>query len=298
MSHGGRRPWGEGFEDGWEELRPSVAAVQAAPSPARVYDHLLGGKDHYENDRALAERMLRLQPRLIQAARQNRRFVARAVRSLARAGYAQFLDIGCGLPTADDVHRIAVRERPGVRMVCVDNDPIVLAHARALLAGERNVAVIGADLRDPGRLLQRAGALLDLQRPVAVLLTCVLHFVPDADRPHEAVARLRRGLPDDSALVITHLTADADGAATTAAARLFGAECPCPLVPRTREEIAAFFGDLPPVEPGLVFTAQWRPAHPPRAPEHALMYAGVACPRPLPAPEGRTPSPVPLPRAP
>ncbi|HEX2312647.1 MAG TPA: SAM-dependent methyltransferase, partial [Thermomonospora sp.] len=182
----------------------------ARPSPARVYDHLLGGKDNYEADRVLAERMLAAQPRLAVAARENRAFVARAVRRLAAAGFDQFLDIGCGLPTHDNVHQIAARRTPGARVLYLDNDPIVLAHGRALLSEGGNVAVAGADLRDPRRLLECVAAtrLLDLRRPVAVLMTAVLHFLADADGPFEAVAEIRRALPHGSALVISHLASD------------------------------------------------------------------------------------------
>ncbi|REE97725.1 SAM-dependent methyltransferase [Thermomonospora umbrina] len=254
------------------------------PSPARVYDHLLGGKDNYEADRALAERMLAVQPRLAHAARENRAFVERAVRRLAEAGHDQFVDIGCGLPTLDNVHQIAARRRPGARVLYLDNDPIVLAHGRALLTEGGDVGVAGADLREPRRILDvmDASRLLDLSRPVVVLMTAVLHFLTDADGPYEAVAEIRRALPAGSALVISHLASDVAAQATAEAARLFGDECPVPLVPRPRDEVAAFFGELTPVSPGLVFTGQWCPSVVGRSPERTLMYAGIGASVPLP----------------
>ncbi|SEG69541.1 S-adenosyl methyltransferase [Thermomonospora echinospora] len=284
------RPDGWWERDGRDDAEPPVDLDLSGPSPARVYDHLLGGKDNYETDRALAERMLRVQPMLGLAARQNRAFVGRAVRRLAQAGFSQFLDIGCGLPARDNVHQIADRTMPGARVVYVDNDPVVLAHGRALLVENANVAVLRADLRDPEHVLDtvRAGRLLDFQRPVAVLLTAVLHFLADADGPQEAVARIRRALPAGSALAVSHLASDVATAATAEAARLFAAECGRPLVPRGREEVAGFFGDLAPVDPGLVFTGEWWPDIASQPPEHSLMYAGVACSRPLSSPPAET----------
>lgn len=280
MSHGGRRPWGEGFEDGWEELRPSVAAVQAAPSPARVYDHLLGGKDHYENDRALAERMLRLQPRLIQAARQNRRFVARTVRSLARAGYAQFLDIGCGLPTADDVHRIAVRERPGVRMVCVDNDPIVLAHGRALLTESGVATFIQGDLYEPEKIFSDPALLelIDLKRPVGIILAAIIHHVPDERDPKAVVRRLHDFVAPGSYFMLTHLHDSGDDPRVAEAKKILQTGLGGSYF-RSREQITGFLDGLTLLEPGVVHVTEWRPNGPPGPLEHPLhtqMVAGLA----------------------
>ncbi|MBA9003978.1 SAM-dependent methyltransferase [Thermomonospora cellulosilytica] len=244
-------------------------------SAARVYDYLLDGKDNYQDDRDLADRMLRLQPRLAVAARENRAFVGRAVRWLASAGLRQFLDIGCGLPGHDDVHRIAGRQAPGVRVVYVDRDPIVLAHARALLAGGDEVRVAPGDLTRPRELLADL-PLLDLDRPVAVVLSSVLHHLADDDRPREVMAELRDALAPGSALLVSHLAADLAGAGARRAAELFTRETGIPLVPRTRAEIAAFFGDFRLVEPGLVATSQWRSTGPVRPPAQVLMYAGVA----------------------
>lgn len=250
---------------------------QPAPrvSPARVYDYLLDGKDNYQDDRDLADRMLRLQPWLTVAARENRAFVGRAVRWLAVSGLRQFLDIGCGLPGHDDIHRITAHHAPGARVVYVDRDPFVLTHARALLAGGEEVRVAAGDLTRPHELLGSL-PLLDLDRPVAVVLSSVLHHLAEEDRPHEVMAELRGALAPGSALLVSHLAADLADPGSGEAAELFTGETGVPLVPRSRAEVEGFFGDFRLADPGLVFTTQWRPTGPVRPPEHALMYAGVA----------------------
>jgi len=255
--------------------RPDGRQPARRVSPARLYDYLLDGKDNYQSDRDLADRMLQLQPWLTVAARENRAFVGRAVRWLADRGLRQFLDIGCGLPGHDDVHRITARRASGTRVVYVDRDPFVLTHARALLADGEEVRVAAGDLTRPRELLSGL-PLLDLTRPVAVVLSAVLHHLADEDRPHEAVAELRDALAPGSALLLSHLAADLDDPGGRKAAELFTGESGVPLVPRDRAEVEAFFGDFRLVDPGLVFTTQWRPTGPVRPPEQALLYAGVA----------------------
>lgn len=259
-------------------VRSEPWATAGQAKPARVYDLLLDGKDNYAADRDLVDRMLRVQPHVRTAARENRAFVRRAVRALAERGVAQFLDIGCGLPTRENVHAIAQRHVPGARVVYADHDPVVLSHARALLADDANVSVVRADLRDRDGLLETvtAAAPLDWTRPVGVLLTSVLHHLADADRPGDTVAALRRAMAPGSARVVSHLTADPAPAAIAETAALYTAGCGTPLVPRGRAEVAAFLGDLEPLLPGVVFTSEWRPEGPVRPPDQALMYAAVA----------------------
>ncbi|KAB2347074.1 SAM-dependent methyltransferase [Actinomadura rudentiformis] len=247
-------------------------------SPARMYDYLLGGKDNYAADRDLTRRLLEIQPQMAVAARENRAFLTRAVDVLAERGIRQFLDLGCGLPTRENVHQIAARRRPGARVVYVDHDPIVLAHARALLTDDGNVAIVQSDLRKRDELLGDvdASGSLDWAEPVAVLLTAVLHFVADADDPAGILAGLRAELAPGSALVISHATAGT-AAEAARAAELYATACVTPLALRGRDEIAEFFGDFELLEPGLVFTAEWQPqgGTPSPAPTRGQLLAGV-----------------------
>ncbi|MFC5748971.1 SAM-dependent methyltransferase [Actinomadura rugatobispora] len=255
------------------ELGPRIVA-----SPARVTDVLLGGKDNYAADRDLAAALLAVLPQLDAGARESRAFLRRTVGTLAERGMRQFLDIGCGLPGAGNVHEAAVRHDPGVRVVYADNDPLVLAHARALLARDGGVAAVQYDLRDPGGPVGPLGGpgLIDWDRPVAVLLGSVLQFLDTADGPYEAVARLREAMAPGSALVISHLTGDFAPDEVAEAARIYAADCTAPLVPRSHAEIAPFFGELEPVAPGLAPLAPWRRnGGRARAPSPAVMYAGV-----------------------
>ena len=178
---------------------------------ARIYDYLLGGKDNYAADRAASEAVLTIYPEMAFNARANRAFLGRAVRYLAgKAGIRQFLDIGTGIPTAGNTHQVAQEIAPESRVVYVDYDPIVLAHARALLTSGRAGATdyIHADLRDTATILDRAAQLLDFSKPVAVTLIAILHAIPDSDDPHAVVARLMDALPPGSHLAISHIAAD------------------------------------------------------------------------------------------
>ncbi|MQY05106.1 SAM-dependent methyltransferase [Actinomadura macrotermitis] len=240
---------------------------------ARVYDRLLGGKDNYLPDRTLAGELLELQPHLETAARENRAFLARAVAVLGGLGVRQFLDIGCGLPTGDNVHQIAARHAPGARTVYVDHDPIVITHARAIMADDSDVTAFQADLRKPAELLGLAAATLDWDRPVAVLLGAVVHHLPGADDPAGVVAELRAALPPGGALVLTHATADVLPTRTAAAAARYGKGCGTVLTPRTRRQITAYFDGLTLLPPGVVLTAQWRARS--ANPARSLMYGGV-----------------------
>jgi hypothetical protein len=228
--------------------------------PARVYDYWLGGKDNYEADRVAAAEVVAAMPGIVPAVRANRAFLRRAVQYLAgEAGIRQFLDIGTGLPTADNTHEVAQAVAPVSRIVYVDNDPIVLTHARALLTScpEGATAYIDADARDPARILSEAARTLDFSRPVAVVMLAVMHFIPDADGPYQIVSQLIDAVPSGSYLVMSHATSDLDPAGAAAADR-YNARVATGMSPRTRAEISRFFDGLTLMEPGLVPLPQWR----------------------------------------
>jgi S-adenosyl methyltransferase len=263
---------------------PAVDLQTDRPHPARVYDYLLGGKDNFAADRAAAHEGMKANPNSLTPPRENRAFLRRAVRYLARdAGVSQFLDIGTGIPTSPNVHEIAQEANPRARIAYVDNDPIVLAHARALLTSgpEGKTAYIDADLRDVEKILSSAdvNATLDLSRPVALMLIAVLHFVPDEDDPHGVVGRLMAALPPGSFLALSHLTGDFDPAAWEGVAAVYRRSGVIMRV-RTRPEIERFFDGLDLVDPGLVSLPRWRPdpADAADAPTDAAVsvYGGVA----------------------
>jgi hypothetical protein len=252
------------------------------PHPARVYDFMLGGKDNFAADRAVAEKGLKLNPRLRTTVRQNRAFLSRAVRYLAaKAGIRQFLDIGTGLPTSPNVHQVAQSVTPEARVVYVDNDPIVLTHARALLTGspQGRTEYIDADLRDVDRILDssRLRATLDLDEPVALLLIAVLHLIPDDDQPRALVDRLLDALPAGSFLALTHLTADFNPEVMEASAANLRSNG-VGMYLRSGAEVERFFTGLDLVEPGVRSVNRWRPD--PDTPEvddaDVSVYAGLA----------------------
>lgn len=247
---------------------------------ARVYDYWLGGKDNYAPDRALGDLIAEQIPTVKDMARANRAFMGRAVRYLSReAGVRQFLDIGTGLPTRGSVHEIAQEAAPDTRVLYVDNDPIVLAHARALMTstGPGQTAFIAADLHDPGTILAdpRLRATLDLTQPVALMLVAILMYFREDDDPQGIVATLLDALPSGSYLAISHPTADFDAdavAAVAAAAEHAG----IPFVPRSQAEVEAFFTGLDLVEPGVVPIAAWHPdGEPPADPRMAYYWGGI-----------------------
>jgi S-adenosyl methyltransferase len=240
--------------DWTETFRPDI------PSPARIYDALLGGKDNYPADRAIAEKVLATEPASYVGVRQNRAFLRRAVRYLvAEAGVRQLLDIGTGLPTAGNVHEVAQGIDPRCRVVYVDNDPVVRAHALDLLHGTDNTAFIKHDLRDPGEILADAGlrGLLDFGAPVAVLLVAILHFIGDEDDPRGIIDRLLEPFPAGSYLVLSHVTADSRPKMAEVA-KLYD-QATSRFFVRTRDEVQALVAGLDLVEPGLVWLPQWRP---------------------------------------
>jgi hypothetical protein len=240
------------------------------PHPARIYDYWLGGKDNYEADRQAAERVIATQPSILATVRANREFLRRAVQFLAgEAGIRQFLDVGTGLPTNENTHQIAQELAPDARIVYVDNDPIVLAHARALLTttAAGATAYLQADARNPEQVLREAAATLDFGQPVAVMMLGLLHYIADADDPAGIVSRLLDGVVPGSYLVISEATRDIDTERVTQSAAQFNTQrVAAQFTPRTRAEIERYFTGLELIEPGLVPLPQWRalanPAHP------------------------------------
>jgi hypothetical protein len=249
--------------------------------PARVYDYILGGKNNFAADQAAARAALAANPALGTAMRENRAVMRRMTAFLAgEAGIRQFLDIGTGLPTSPNLHEVAQERAPSARVVYVDNDPIVLAHARALLASsaDGSCAYVEADLRAPDAILADPLLLatLDLAKPVALVLVGLLHFIPDSDQPHDVVARLVAALAPGSYLAIQHPSADfyPPGAGTAAAYQRAGIAFQY----RTRDEFARFFTGLELVPPGIVPMAEWRAETEPGprpAPAEASAYAAV-----------------------
>lgn len=234
-----------------------------SPTEARIYNALLGGKDNFAADRAAAGRILEIEPRADSAARQNRAFLGRAVRFLAgEAGIRQFLDIGSGLPTVDNVHDVAQAIRPQSRVVYVDNDPQVLAHARALLVSkpEGRTAYVDADLRDTDAVIAGASATLDLAEPVAVLLIAILHFIPDSDDPWGIVRRLMAAVPPGSYLAVSHAAAEHlhEGAAEKLN-QVYADAGNRGVTQRPLPEVRRFFDGLELAEPGVTGIAAWRP---------------------------------------
>jgi hypothetical protein len=230
---------------------------------ARVYNYLLGGKDNYAADRAAAEAALKVWPELGFAARANRALLSRMVRYLAReAGIRQFLDLGTGIPAAGNLHEVAQAVAPETRVVYVDYDPVVLAHARALLDSHEAGATeyIDADLRDTAAILARAAQVLDFTKPVAVTMLTILHVVPESDHPRAIVAELLGAVPPGSCLAISHASSDLFDPET--AERFQGVldrMIRQQYTPRSREEVARFFAGTELVEPGLVPVEEWRP---------------------------------------
>ncbi|MET9337706.1 SAM-dependent methyltransferase [Nonomuraea sp. NPDC003804] len=226
------------------------------PSVARMYDYYLGGKDNFRADREAAEKVLAVVPETRQAARENRAFMQRAVRFLAGRGIRQFLDIGTGLPTQGNVHEVA---GPDARVVYVDNDPIVLTHARAILSGAEGVDVAQGDLRLPEAVLDspEARRLLDFDEPVAILVVAVLHFVQDTDDPERIIGRLKERMAPGSYLVLSHACPNRPVESEDIASVYDLATAGIRL--RDRAEVTPFFDGLELVEPGLVNVAEWRP---------------------------------------
>jgi S-adenosyl methyltransferase len=251
------------------------------PQVARVYDYWLSGKDNFTADRVVAEETIAAFPGIRLSAQANRAFLQRTVRHLAsQEGIRQFLDIGTGLPAADNTHEVSQAVAPESRVVYVDNDPLVLAHARALLTSrpEGVTAYLDADLRDTGTILEQAAATLDFTRPVAIMLLAILHYVPDLAEARQIVAQLLAAVPAGSFLVISHAGTDLLPADAAAFEKSLNAHLPAEHhhVARPRDVVAGFFDDVRLVEPGLVRVSDWRPDSPEEAGTPTILWGGVA----------------------
>lgn len=263
----------------WSDILPEGEALPEIDTtvahPARIYDAWLGGKNNFAADREAAEAALAGNPYILPGVQANREFLAAAVRYLAgEAGIRQFLDIGTGLPAQNSVHEVAQSVAPDSRVVYVDNDPIVIAHAQALLTGKPGTTgYVRADLRDPAAIIREASRTLDFSKPVAVILLMVLMHVSDEDGPDEIVAQLRDAVPPGSFLVISETANDVDAEAVAGSQREYNQRVTASQwAPRTKESFAQYFSGLELVEPGLVTLGLWRPA-----PDATLP------PRPIPA---------------
>jgi hypothetical protein len=266
---------GPGEPGDWRTtFRPDI------PSPARIYDYLLGGKDNYPADRQAGDEIIARLPNSRQAVRWNRAFLQRAVRFLVNeAGIRQLIDIGTGLPSAGNVHQVAQHGRAGVRVVYVDNDPVVLAHGRAMLHGVADTLILEHDLRAPGEILAdpELRRLIDFGEPVGILLLAVLHFISDEDDTAGIIAELLAPFPAGSYLALSHVTQDGTPAVDDVVDVY--AEATAQGYPRRRDQVLAMVRGLDLVEPGMVWIPQWRPepgAEMPAHPEQSYAYALVA----------------------
>ncbi|MDO0924626.1 SAM-dependent methyltransferase [Streptomyces sp. TG1A-8] len=251
----------------------------SVPSVSRIYDYYLGGSHNFEVDREAARKVMEYLPGLPKTMQANRAFLRRAVRFAAAEGITQFLDIGSGIPTFGNVHEVARAAAPEARVVYVDHDPVAVAHSQAVLQGNERADVIAADLRKPQEILAspRLQHLIDLNRPVALLLVAILHFVEDADDPYAAVAELREALAPGSLLILTHASYEG---MPLPAERAEGAvdvykDIRNPLIMRSRDDVARFFEGYDMVEPGLVPLPLWRPESAPED-EDPFAFSGLA----------------------
>jgi O-methyltransferase involved in polyketide biosynthesis len=232
---------------------PHEAADFTVPNAARMYDYFLDGKDNYTVDRVAAERVLAVAPEMREVARCGRDLIERVVHHLVEAGIQQIIDLGSGLPTQRNVHQIATAMDPDVHVVYVDHDPVVAAHGKALLARADRVAMVHADLLSPRDVLEDPDltALIDLDRPVALLMMFVLHLLPDAAAPQAAVAAYRSAMAPGSYLAVSHASTDHHSTLMSNIAAIYR-DADSSFAPRTRRDVEAFFGDFALVEPGLV----------------------------------------------
>ena len=259
-------------------MSDSLPIDTGIPHSARIWNYWLGGKDNFEVDRAAGEQILALVPDLVTSARADRAFLRRAVEHLAgAAGVRQFLDIGTGLPTADNTHQVAQELAPDSRIVYVDNDPLVLVHARALLTSSAQgaTAYVDADLHDPDRILAGARGTLDLGKPVAVMMLGVLNFVFDDAEAQEIVGRLMAAVPSGSYLVFTHPTVELGGEMNVPAMAFYNKRAIPKIRARDRVEVEPWLAGLDVVEPGLVSASLWRPDAG-REPVEMPLWAAVA----------------------
>ena len=270
----------------WTKTDPDHLALAeeidvSRPSIARVYDAVLGGKDNFPADRAVVEEVQKTFPDGGGAARVNRALLGRAVRFMAQAGVDQFLDLGSGLPTVQNTHQIAQAVNPAARVVYVDNDPMVLAHGRALLADNKSTIVVTADLMEPERLLARpeVTGFLDLSRPLGLIMNAIIHHILDEEDPYGIVARYKKLMPSGSYLLLTHFSnssPEARGLEQVLLRTLGRGQL------RSRDQIARFFDDFDLVEPGIVHLPDWHPDEPVSRPLDisGLLYLGALARKP------------------
>jgi hypothetical protein len=261
-------------ESGW--VPPGIDTGKA--NIARVYDWWLGGNHNFLADQDAARALIAVEPNIRAMARANRAFLGRAVRFLAvEAGIRQFIDIGSGIPTEQNVHETAQQAAPGSRVVYVDNDEVAVAHSRLLLEDIPDTAIIKADLREPDKFLAEPETklLIDFTQPVGLLLVAVLHTLPDSDDPARIVATLRGALAPGSYLVVCHACGDAKPEVASAFETVYKSKVKAQGQVRTREEIATFFDGFTLVEPGLVWLPEWRPDSPDDVPEDPSKFWGL-----------------------
>lgn len=256
--------------------RPAWAPADVAidrPSVARIWDWFLGGSHNFAIDREVARKTLELMPEGPQMARLSRAFLRRAVEYCVQAGITQFLDLGSGIPTVGNVHEVAQRATPEARVAYVDIDPVAVAHTRQILAGVEHTAAVQADLRNPAAVLAepQIRALLDLDRPIALLMVMVLHFVPDADDPGAIITAYREALAPGSALVLAHGSRDTEGMPTSHlhTARKMYEQSVSSVSLRSQDEVRALFDGFTLVEPGVTWVPEWRAGFAEQADEHA-----------------------------
>ncbi|GEC02527.1 hypothetical protein SSP24_01820 [Streptomyces spinoverrucosus] len=261
-----------------QSLRERINTSQ--PHTARIWNYWLGGKDNYEVDRAAGDQIRQLHPGIGEYARADRLFLGRAVQHLVSdVGIRQFLDVGTGLPTADNTHEVAQRLAPDARIVYVDNDPLVLAHARALLTStpEGRTDYLDEDLRNVDAILGHAAKTLDFTQPVALMLLGVVIFLGDDENPYGVVRRLMDALPSGSHLVLSHTITSPAMPDVDEAVKFWNEHGTPKLTQRTPEAMTRFFDGLELLEPGVVSCSRWRPEHTNEAePEEVAMFAGVA----------------------
>ena len=244
------------------DYESTVKLETGIPHSARLWNYWLGGKDNFAADREVADQILTMVPEMVASARADREFLGRVVRYLAgTVGIRQFLDIGTGIPTANNTHEVAQQVAPSSRIVYVDNDPMVLVHARALLTShpEGMTDYLDADLREPEKIIEGARRTLDFDAPVAVMLLGILNFIPDNDEAADVVRRLVDLVPSGSFVTISHPTTEVNGEVMVEALRLWNEGPAAKMVLRSAEEVARLFGGLEMVDPGVVTCSQWRP---------------------------------------
>ncbi|MFI7617598.1 SAM-dependent methyltransferase [Nonomuraea terrae] len=259
------------------EFNPEVA------HNARVWNYWLGGKDNFPADRVVGDQVREMFPAIVDVARADREFLGRAVHHLAgEAGMWQFLDIGTGLPTANNTHEVAQRVNPRARIVYVDNDPLVLVHARALLTGTEEGATdyIDADLRDPDAILREAARTLDLTQPVVIMLLGVVNFISDTGEAQRIVKRLLEAVPSGSYLALTHPTMDIGGGSNAEALDFYNAHATPQITARGKEELSGFLDGLELLEPGLTSCSLWRAEETPFGPPDPVAQYGVVARKP------------------